>query len=151
MKYSEAKKQIEALSSKYYIDMSWGHFDVVYDRKACVICVSGSYEYDLRVSDVNKFSKLPFSNKLYMILSELAMTPLDERLEAKKCHVKINGLSLSTGEGLYLNFDPINGNYFVATLNRYFKNKFTDEEIDELVNDPDFFLQTGNYETEEDE
>lgn len=152
MKYSEAKKEIEALSSKYsaYKDKDTEFFNVYYKNRE-VAYVRTNKRYSVTVWFEKYFPKLPFSNKLYMILSELAMTPLDERLEAKKYHVKINGLSLSTGEGLYLNFDPINGNYFVSILNKYFKNKFTDDEIDELVNDPDFFLQTGNYETDEDE
>ena len=147
MKYSEAEKQIKALSSKYDIKIAGGDFVVNY-KSMLAAWVKGNKRY-LFYNDENHFKKIPFSNKLYMILAELAITPLDERLEVKKYHVKIKGLSLSTGDGLYLNFDPINGNYFVSNLNKYFKNKFTDDEIDELVNDPDFFLQTGNYETEE--
>ena len=91
--------------------------------------------------------EIPLTPEPFSIAVKYAKTPISKR--STKYHIKINGLSLSTGEGLYLNFDPINGNYFVSNLNRYFKNKFTDEEIDELVNDPDFFLQTGNYEAEE--
>lgn len=84
MKYSEAEKQIKALSSEYDIDMSWGNFEVVYNGKTHIILVSGSCKYGLYVSGVNTFFSMPFSNKLYMIMAELAMTPLDERVEGKK-------------------------------------------------------------------
>lgn len=147
MKYSEAEKQIKALSSKYNFNMSDGDFIVNY-KNMLVAWVKNNKRY-LLYNNENCFKKIPFSNKLYMILAELAMTPIDER--STKQRVKIKGLSLSTGDSLYLNFDPIKGNYFVSHLNRFFKNKFTDYEIDELVNDPDFFLQAGSYETEEDE
>ncbi|MGY5255801.1 hypothetical protein [Lactiplantibacillus plantarum] len=83
MKYSEAEKRIKALSSKYDIDMSWGYFDVAYNGKTHVIYVSGDYEYDLHVGNVNTFLNMPFSNKVYMILAELAITPLDERVEER--------------------------------------------------------------------
>lgn len=89
----------------------------------------------------------PLTPELFNLAVEYAKTPISKR--STKYHVKINGLSLSTGEGIYLNFDPINGNYFISNLNGYFKNKFADDEIDELVNNPDFFLQAGSYETEE--
>ena len=87
------------------------------------------------------------THELFSLAVEYAKTPISKR--SAKYHVAIKGLSLSTGEKLYLNFDPINSNYFVSNLNGYFKNKFTEDEIYKLVNDPDFFLQTGNYETEE--
>lgn len=89
----------------------------------------------------------PLTPELFSLAVEYAKTPISKR--STKQHVKIKGLSLSTGEELYLNFDPANGNYFVSSLNEYFKNKFTDDEIDELVNNPDFFLQAGSYETDE--
>ena len=87
------------------------------------------------------------THELFSLAVEYAKTPISKR--SAKYHVEIKGLSLSTGEKLYLNFDQINGNYFIANLTGYFKNKFTEDEIYKLVNDPDFFLQTGNYETEE--
>lgn len=89
----------------------------------------------------------PAKPELFSLAVEYAKTPISKR--SAKYHVGIIGLSLSTGEKLYLNFDPINGNYFISNLNGFFKNKFTEDEIDELVNDPDFFLQAGSYETKE--
>lgn len=146
MKYSEAEKQIKALSSKYDIDMSWGYFDVVYNRKACVVCVSGSYEYGLRVSDVNKFSKLPFSNKLYMILAELAMTPIDERVEEKKYYVKV--YDSLTG---YLNINYFTGKMSVdsESAGNGCKTKFTDKDINELKQRDDIPLDWNKVKLEE--
>lgn len=146
MKYSEAENKIKALSSKYDIDMSWGYFDIVYNGKTCVICVSCSYEYGLRVSDVNKFSKLPFSNKLYMILAELAMTPIDERVEEKKYYVKV--YDSLTG---YLNI-----NYFTSKMSvdsesegNGCKTKFTDKDINELKQRDDIPLDWSKVTFEE--
>jgi len=89
MKYSEAEKQIKALSDKYDISMYDGDINVLYNGKTDAICVSHYYEYELHVQNNRAFSKLPFSRKLYMVLAELAITPLDERVEEKKYYVKI--------------------------------------------------------------
>lgn len=88
MKYSEAEKQIKALSDKYDIDMGYGNFNVMYNGKTHGIYVNGSYEYGIRVGTDDIFSSMPFRNKLYMIMAELASTPLDERVEEKKYKVK---------------------------------------------------------------
>ena len=129
MKYSEAEKQIKALSSKYDVGMGGGGFNVVYNVKTHVIYVSGSYEYGLYVSDVNKFSGMPFSNKLYMILAELAMTPLDERVEENKHYVKIYDGVLG-----YLKINNFTGEMSVADKSEGngYKTKFTDKEIERL-------------------
>ncbi|WP_353986681.1 hypothetical protein [Lactiplantibacillus plantarum] len=88
MKYSEAEKRIKALSSKYDISMRGGDFDVAYNGRTHVIYVSGDYEYGINVGYPEMFSVIPSSNKVYMILAELAMTPLNERVEEKKYKVK---------------------------------------------------------------
>ncbi|KAF0336871.1 hypothetical protein GBO66_08945 [Pediococcus acidilactici] len=91
MKYSEAEKQIKALSNKYSVNMDKisGFFNVNY-KDVETAFVNDYIEYSIGVMDSNSFYKLPFSNKLFMILSELAMTPLDERVEEKKYYVKVN-------------------------------------------------------------
>ena len=89
MKYSEAKKQIKALSGKYDIDMGDRDFNIVYKGNIRNTYVHGYCRYVLHVEDDRTFSKLPFCNKLYMILAELAITPLDERVEEKKYYVKV--------------------------------------------------------------
>ena len=129
MKYSEAEKQIKALSNKYDIDKSWGFFEVIYNKKNYVISVSVNNEYGLRVRDINKFSSMPFSDKLYMILAELAMTPLDERVEEKKYYVKI-----FNNEFGYLNIDISTGNMMVydGRETDFIKTKFTNKAIKQL-------------------
>ncbi|MGA3475757.1 hypothetical protein ACA592_13055 [Lactiplantibacillus plantarum] len=77
MKYSEAKKAIEALSSKYSADFYANKFNVYY-KNELTAGVKKDFIYSF-ISRENIFNKLPFSNKLYMIMSELAMTPVDER------------------------------------------------------------------------
>jgi len=146
MKYSEAKEQIKALSSKYDIDMSWGNFDVVYNGKTCVICVNGSYEYGLYVTDINKFLGMPFSNKLYMIMAELAMTPLDERVEEKKYYVKVYDDVLG-----YLKINYFTGKMSLA--DKYegngYKTKFNDKEIEQLKQRDDIPLDWDKVKLEE--
>lgn len=140
MKTKEFIKKLESMGYKIEII---GNLTFVFNsNNSNVLSISNDRQYGI---DCNY--NTPATPELFLIAIEYAKTPISKR--STKYNVKINGLSLSTGEGLYLNFDPINGNYFISNLNGYFKNKFTDEEIDELVNDPDFFLQTGSYETEE--
>lgn len=129
MKYSEAEKQIKALSSKYYVDMEDGDFNIVHNGKNYDIYVSGDSQYRLFTGNTRYFSKLPFCNNLYMILAELAMTPLDERVEEKKYYVKIfdNGLG-------YLNIDISTGDIMVGSMceTGFFKTKFTNKAIEQL-------------------
>ena len=143
MKYSEAEEQIKALSSKYDIDMIWGLFEVVYNGKTCVICVNGSYEYGLYVSNVNKFSGMPFSNKLYMILAELAMTPIDERVEEKKYQVK------AFGDYLNLNVNTSHAFLFDGSDTEYVKTEFTLKEIEQLKQRDDIPLDWNKVTFEE--
>lgn len=127
MKYSEAKKQIEALSSEYDIKMNCGDFNVVYNESFQGIYVSGSYEYGIKIGNHIKISNLPCVNKLYMILTELAMTPLDERVEDKKYFIHV-----FKGYDGYLNF--AGGRPELNDIRDYgvFKTKFTNKEIEQL-------------------
>ncbi|WP_179289157.1 hypothetical protein [Lactiplantibacillus plantarum] len=129
MKYSEAEKRIKALSSKYGIDMEDGDFNVVYNGNTGSIYINGNYEYSLHTCNIREFSVLPFSRKLYMILAELAVTPLDERAEEKKHYVKI----FDGGLG-YLNIDISTGNMTAGSVREteFLKTKFTNEAIEQL-------------------
>lgn len=129
MLYSEAEKQIKALSSKYDIDMNWGNFEAVYNGKTHIILVSGSCKYGLYVIGVNTFLSMPFSSKLYMIMAELASTPLDERVEEKKHYVKVFDNDFG-----YLNIDNSHGDMVIANMSAGYgyNTKFTDKEIEEL-------------------
>ena len=90
MKYSEAEKQIKALSSKYsaYKDKDTEFFNVYY-KNGEVAYVRTNERYSVTVWFEKYFKKLPYSNKLYMILSELAMTPLEERADEKKYFIHV--------------------------------------------------------------
>lgn len=145
MKYDEAKKQIEQLSSKYSIDMSDGDFNVVYKERGNTAYVAGYGRYEFAFYDKDIFQKLPFSNKLYMILAELAMTPLDKRVEEKKYYVKICGGSLG-----YLNITSTNKMIVDSKDNACgIKTKFTDKAIKQLKQRDDIPLDWGKVTLEE--
>ncbi len=146
MKYTDAKKQIEALSSKYDIDMSDGDFNIIYKRRfVSHTYVIGHCRYAV-ICDEECFHKLPFSNKLYMILAELAMTPLDERVEEKKYYVKV----YDSGMG-YLNINNFTGNMSVDDVSEVngYKTKFTNKDIDELKKRGDIPLDWNKVTLEE--
>lgn len=129
-----------------------GDFNVVYNDNGNKhgSYVTGYREYDLHVGDIDTFSKLPFSSKLYMILAELAMTPLDERVEEKKYYVKV--LNKEFG---YLNIDNFTGKMSISTMSEdnRFKTKFTDKGIEELKRRDDIPLDWNKvtFEDVEDE
>ena len=129
MRYSEAKKQIKALSSKYDIDMEYGNFNVIYNGKPHGIYVSGSYEYGIRVGTDDIFSEMPSRKSLYMIMAELASTPLDERVEEKKQYVHV-----LKGRNGYLNIDISTGKMSLDDVleTSIIKAKFTDKQIKQL-------------------
>lgn len=147
MKYTDAKKQIEALSSKYsaYKDKDTEFFNVYYKNRE-VAYVRTNKRYSVTVWYEKYFPKLPFSNKLYMILSELAMTPLDERVEVKKYYVKVYDSVIG-----YLNI-----NYFTSKMSvddvsegNGYKTKFTNKDIDELNKRGDIPLDWNKVTLEE--
>lgn len=125
MKYSEAEKQIKALSSKYNFNMSDGDFIVNY-KNMLVAWVKNNKRY-LLYNNENCFKKIPFSNKLYMILAELAMTPIDERKEDKKYFIHV-----FKGYDGYLNFAGGKPELNDIHDSGIFKTKFTNKEIEEL-------------------
>ena len=141
MKYSEAEKQIKALSSKYDIYMGDGDFAVDY-KNIIVAWVKGNERY-LFYNDEKCFKKLPFSNKLYMILSELAITPLDERVEEKKYHVKAFQAYLNIR--LIDNSSSINTSYETYAIH----TKFTKKEIEQLKKRDDIPLDWNKVTLEE--
>ena len=141
MKYSEAEKQIKALSSKYYISMSDGDFFVNY-KNMLAAWVKNGKRY-LFYNDEDCFKKIPFSNKLYMILAELAITPLDERVDDKKYRV------MAFGE--YLNLNVITSDTFLSDKNdtEDFKTKFSIKEIDNFKQRDDIPLDWNKVKLEE--
>jgi len=144
MKYIEAEKQIKALSSKYNVNMADSDFIVNY-KNMLVAWVKNNKRY-LLYNDEDHFKKIPFSNKLYMILSELAITPLDERVEVKKQHVKVYDSALG-----YLNINTFTGNMSMNDVSEGdgYKTKFTDKEIEQLKKRDDIPLDWNKVKLEE--
>lgn len=144
MKYIEAEKQIKALSSKYYISMADGDFIVNY-KNMLAAWVKNNERY-LLYNDESCFKKIPFSNKLYMILAELAITPLDERVEVKKYYVNI-----FNNEFGYLNIDIQTGKVKTDNVHESddIKTKFTDKEIEQLKQREDIPLDWNKVKLEE--
>lgn len=144
MKYSEAKKQIEALSNKYTITMGDYDFNVKYKGDIDVAYVEDCERYALTVYEEEIFERLPFNNKLYMILSELAMTAPEDRKGLKKYFIHV--LKEDTG---YLNIIggkiEIDDNYESTG----FKTKFTNREIEELKQRDDVPLDWNKVTIEE--
>ena len=88
MKYSEATKLVKRLSKKYSINNYDGEygpvFELIYNHKT-IAWVDKLKQFSFgRVNiSTSEFDKIPYSHKLWMILAELAMTPLNERKEHK--------------------------------------------------------------------
>ncbi|MEE6680364.1 hypothetical protein [Pediococcus pentosaceus] len=148
MKYSEAEKQIKALSSEYDIDMVDGDFNIVHNSNVELIYVDGHERYKLVINSYYKesFSNMPFSSMLYMILSELAVTPLDERVEEKKKYVKVYDSRAG-----YLNIDNFTGKMSVSDVfeGNGIKTKFTYKDIEELKQRADIPLDWNKVAFEE--
>lgn len=130
MKYSEATKAIEALSSRYSakLDKFASTFNVNYKNRE-VVCVSNYERYVVTVWFKKYFKGLPFSNKLYMILAELASTPLEERAEENKHYVKVYDSRVG-----YLNINEATGKMTITNVfeGNSIKTKFTDKDIEQL-------------------
>lgn len=128
MKYTDAEKRIKALSSKYSTDMIGEYFNVNY-KGAEAAYISTKQPYFIRVWSEDHFKQMPFSNKLYMILSEIAMTPIDERIGEKEQYVKVCDDKLG-----YLNINTFTNKMKLSSSfeGNGFKTKFTDKDIEEL-------------------
>jgi len=141
MKYTEAEKQIKALSSKYDIHMGDGDF-IVYYKHTLVAWVKNNERY-LFYNDADRFKQLPLSNKLYTILSELAITKLDERVEEKKQYVHA-----LKGHSGYLCITPSNEVCFSNKYIKFYKCDFTVSEIERLIKRDDIPLDWNKVKLE---
>ena len=83
MKYDEATKLIKGLSKEYSIyNNDKSVFELSYKYKPIAwVDKQEQFNFGHMNTLVPEFNKLPYSHKLYMILAELAMTPLNERKE----------------------------------------------------------------------
>ncbi|WP_338231018.1 hypothetical protein [Lactiplantibacillus paraxiangfangensis] len=143
MKYSEFKRKVEALSSKYQVRIEQTAFftQVAYKGKG-TIDISRTEQFDMRTGG-SSLESLPFSHKLYMLAAELAMTPIDERKSEKKYVFPIWTNFL--GDTWYLMTDMNK-----TTRHKNKAMKFTQSEIDEYNKDFTFDLNTIKQEVKDD-
>ena len=138
---TELKKEIIKLSDKYSfyeIDSSITGPKLWVSYKGNTVlriykAIQYRYEVTIEQSD---FYRLPFSNKLWMLVAEFAMTPVDKRFKKNKYNVIIahNHYFIDTvwyklGE-LSFPFDTDTIDTDFLTSNRY---TFSDEEFNELI------------------
>ncbi|UKM63091.1 hypothetical protein [Levilactobacillus phage ENFP1] len=141
MKYSEASKLIQKLSDDYSINLITENSVVgflagynVYYKGELVVYVSTNTMYGIYPANVYLY-KLPSGNKLWMILSELAMTKPSERLSEPKYNVIIANVGFNINTVWYkldqffpYDVDTIDDDDLV--MNKYI---FTEEEYKELI------------------
>lgn len=130
MKTSELTKLVKGLSKHYVVDKDGTLLYVNYKGNSVIrIHEKVQYSFVLLDLDTCRFHKLPYSNKLYMLVAEYAMTPLDERLDSpKKYYVK----APHTDDAYYWKFGD-NKLHISFNLTSYIEEKqFTMKEIKKL-------------------
>ena len=136
MKYSEATKLIKGLSKKYSIDNE-SVFKLVYKKKP-IAWVDKLEQFNFGHIDtlVPEFAKMPYSHKLYMILAELAMTPLDKRVE-HRWNVIVSNYDSETGSIAVWEKSLLGHGYALCFDDpddlTYDEAIFTDEEFSDLI------------------
>lgn len=92
MKYTELVEEVKKLSNKYsfktFDSPVFGYKIVIYYGNTPALRVYNYQLYHVEVIE-EKFSLVPFSNRLWMLANEYAMTPLDERFTENKYNVII--------------------------------------------------------------
>ena len=138
MKYSEATKLIKGLSKEYSINNdNKSAFELIYKSQPTAwVDKIEQFNFGQYNTLAPEFAKMPHSHKLYMILAELAMTPISER-EGHKWNIIVGNDDSDTGSialwekaslghGYILGFaDPDDLSCYDAI--------FTDEEFRDLI------------------
>jgi len=142
MKYSEATKVIQGLSNKYSINNNYKSvFELRYKYKS-VAWVDKQEQFNFGRANIvaSEFDKLPYSHKLWMILTELAMTKPSDRLNEPKYNVIIANIGFHIRTVWYKVDDQIddqNLSYDVDTIDDddlvLPEYKFTEKEYKELI------------------
>lgn len=136
MKYGEAIKAIQGLSKKYSINNDdKSIFELIYKSKP-IVWLDKQEQFNFRRTTTMFFEALPYSHKLWMILSELAMTPISER-EGHKWNVIIgNDNSRSRSIVCWIKSDS-DFPYLLCLSDlsslAYDDSTFTDEEFSNLI------------------
>ncbi|MBU9788756.1 hypothetical protein KOM07_04180 [Lentilactobacillus sp. G22-6] len=140
MKYSEATKLIKGLSKKYSINNDKSAFGIIY-KSMPVTWVDNQQQFIFRVVDASEFNELPYSHKLWMILAELAMTPLDKRKDEHKWNVIIGNddseVEVGFGSIIAWKKDSLGHGYLLSLNDSDSLTNdevvFTDEEFSALI------------------
>ena len=141
MKYSEATKLIKGLSKKYSINNNKSDFKSVFEliyKSKPIAWVDKLEQFNFgKVNNLApKFNELPYSHKLWMILAELAMTPLDKRVE-HKWNVIVSNYDSDTGSiAVWKKASLVHGYTLCITDPDdlfFYDAIFTDEEFDDLM------------------
>ncbi|WP_367376044.1 hypothetical protein [Lentilactobacillus kefiri] len=139
MKYSEATKLIKGLSKKYSIyNNDKYYFEIIYKSKSIAWV---DKQQQLSFGHVNtlasEFDKLPYSYKLWMILAELAMTPLDKRKDEHKWNVIVGNDNSGVGNVVCWEKSDSEFPYILCFSNQIYLScddgTFTDEEFSDLI------------------
>lgn len=137
MKYSEAIKAIQGLSKKYSINNDKSVFELIYKSKP-IAWVDKREQFNFgRVNiSASEFSKMPYSHKLWMILAELAMTPISER-EEHKWNVIVGNDNSGVGNVVCWEKSDSEFPYILCFSNQIYLScddgTFTDEEFSDLI------------------
>lgn len=137
MKYSEAIKLIKGLSKKYSINDGKPIFELIYKGKAIAWVDKLEHFNFVRATSASKFSNMPYSHKLWMILAELAMTPLDKRKEEYKWNVIVGNDDNDNGS-IVVWEKSISDNGYVLNIDypndlSFYTAAFTDKEFSDLI------------------
>lgn len=87
MKFNEFRSRVEALNTHYKVAGSIGSLFVsVLYKNILIISIKEKEQFDILH---NLKASLPFSQKVYMLAAEYAVTPIDERHEEKKYYLAL--------------------------------------------------------------
>lgn len=91
MKISELVKSISKLSKHYTVDADEYVLDIAYKgHRLLRVHEKVQYSFEQFDSAIGELHKFPYSNKLYMLVAEYSMTPIEERDDnPEKYYVKV--------------------------------------------------------------
>ena len=138
MKYDEATKLIKGLSKKYSINNNYSSdFELSYQSKPIAwVDKQKQFHFEIVTALTSEFNKLPYSHKLWMILAELSMTPLNEREEHKWNVIVGNDSSVLNGTVCWKKSDSDLPYLLCLSDSIYLAWDvaiFTDEEFSDLI------------------
>ena len=136
MKYDEAIKLIKGLSKEYSINNDKSVFKLIYKGKPIAwVDKLEQFNFGRCNTLAPEFNKLPHNRRLWMILAELAMTPLNER-EEHKWNVIVGNDSSGFDDIICWRKEGRNSFLLCLADSNSLKNKskiFTDSEFSDLI------------------